>query len=102
MVSDSVSTALLLAVHMQPVTSSTCNSFRLSLKKSESETVAQYNQLYCTKSMLLSRSSVACWHYQNSALDEGTMKNSALQLTNQILNSYTLKWHLAWWSRHRL
>ena len=28
--------------------------------------------------------SVACRHYQNIALNEGTTKNSALQLTNQI------------------
>ena len=28
--------------------------------------------------------SIASRHYHNSALDEGTMKNSALQLTNQI------------------
>ena len=34
--------------------------------------------------MLLHRSSVAHGHYKNSALDEGTTKNSALQLTNQI------------------
>ena len=34
--------------------------------------------------MLLHCSFVASEHYQNSALDESTMKNSALQLTNQI------------------
>ena len=34
--------------------------------------------------MLLRHSSVAHRDYKNSALDEGTTKNSALQLTNQI------------------